>query len=137
MCHASLHNKANAAQPGSRSWPPTDTTSSSSAPVREAVRSPIDWRPQASEYSYWSAAISCRARSKIGTLRRSFSNRNTKPRRPGTNGRPFQPGIHYYVGGNTKFCGAVLFRLRKEDFGEIRHHGGISPAWPLGYEDFE
>ena len=52
-------------------------------------------------------------------------------------GKQFHPGIHYYVGGNTKVYGAVLFRLRKEDFGEIRHHGGISPAWPLSYEDFE
>jgi choline dehydrogenase-like flavoprotein len=33
--------------------------------------------------------------------------------------------------------GAALVRLRKEDFGEVKHHGGISPAWPLGYEDFE
>ena len=52
-------------------------------------------------------------------------------------GKEFHPGIHYYVGGNTKVYGAVLFRLRKEDFGEIQHHGGISPAWPLSYEDFE
>src|SRR6516164_2401370 len=55
----------------------------------------------------------------------------------GKDGRAFHPGIHYYVGGNTKFYGAALFRLRKEDFGEIRHHGGISPAWPIGYADFE
>jgi choline dehydrogenase-like flavoprotein len=41
------------------------------------------------------------------------------------------------VGGITKFYGAALFRLRIEDFGEIRHKGGISPAWPIGYEDFE
>jgi len=52
-------------------------------------------------------------------------------------GRAFHPGIHYYVGGNTKFYGAALFRLRKEDFGEIVHHGGISPAWPIDYADFE
>ena len=52
-------------------------------------------------------------------------------------GHPFFPGIHYYVGGNTKMYGAALLRLRREDFGEIRHHGGMSPAWPLGYEDFE
>jgi choline dehydrogenase-like flavoprotein len=52
-------------------------------------------------------------------------------------GRPFHPGIQYYVGGNTKVYGAALLRLRREDFGEIRHHGGISPAWPLTYEDFE
>ena len=52
-------------------------------------------------------------------------------------GKGFQPGIHYYVGGQTKFYGAALYRLRKEDFGELRHHDGISPAWPVPYEDFE
>ena len=51
-------------------------------------------------------------------------------------GQAFHPGQHYYVGGQTKFYGAILFRLRERDFGEIRHHGGISPAWPLSYEDF-
>lgn len=55
----------------------------------------------------------------------------------GKDGRAFHPGIHYWVGGNTKVYGAALFRLRKEDFGEIRHKGGISPAWPLGYDEFE
>ena len=52
-------------------------------------------------------------------------------------GNSFQPEVNYYVGGNTKFYGAALFRLRPEDFGEIRHHGGISPAWPIGYDDLE
>ncbi len=52
-------------------------------------------------------------------------------------GKEFFPGIHYFVGGNTKFYGSALFRLRKEDFGELRHAGGISPAWPVSYEDFE
>ncbi len=51
--------------------------------------------------------------------------------------KEFTPEQNYYVGGNTKFYGAALFRLRPEDFGEVRHHGGISPAWPLSYEDFE
>ena len=46
------------------------------------------------------------------------------------NGNEFHPGIHYFVGGNTKFYGAALFRLRQEDFGALRHAGGISPAWP-------
>ncbi len=50
-------------------------------------------------------------------------------------GQPFTPHMHYWVGGNTKMYGAVLFRLRREDFGEIRHHGGLSPAWPISYED--
>ena len=52
-------------------------------------------------------------------------------------GKVFHPGIHYYVGGNTKFYGAALLRFRKEDFGEVRHHGGISPVWPITYEDLE
>src|SRR5919205_2869746 len=51
-------------------------------------------------------------------------------------GKPFHPGQHYYVGGQTKMYGAILFRLRERDFGEVRHHGGVSPAWPLSYEDF-
>jgi choline dehydrogenase-like flavoprotein len=53
------------------------------------------------------------------------------------NGLAFHPGIHYYVGGNTKVYGAALLRMRREDFGEIKHHGGISPAWPIGYEVLE
>ena len=52
-------------------------------------------------------------------------------------GNEFSPEQNYYVGGNTKFYGAALFRLRPEDFGIIQHHGGLSPAWPLSYEDFE
>jgi choline dehydrogenase-like flavoprotein len=52
-------------------------------------------------------------------------------------GRPFQPQIHYFVGGATKLYGAALYRLRKEDFGELRHHDGISPAWPISYDDLE
>src|SRR5262245_624473 len=52
-------------------------------------------------------------------------------------GEPFAPGVKYLVGGNTKVYGAALFRLRPDDFKALRHRGGISPAWPLGYEDFE
>jgi choline dehydrogenase-like flavoprotein len=55
----------------------------------------------------------------------------------GKDGRAFHPGIHYWVGGNTKMYGAALFRLRQQDFEPIRHHGGLSPAWPVGYEVFE
>jgi choline dehydrogenase-like flavoprotein len=50
---------------------------------------------------------------------------------------PLHPHTNYYVGGNTKFYGAALFRLRREDFGELRHEGGLSPAWPIGYDDLE
>jgi len=52
-------------------------------------------------------------------------------------GEPFAPQVHYYVGGATKLYGAALYRLRAEDFGELRHHDGISPAWPIGYDDME
>jgi choline dehydrogenase-like flavoprotein len=52
-------------------------------------------------------------------------------------GQPFHPGQHYYVGGQTKVYGAILFRLRERDFGEVKHHGGVSPVWPLSYQDFE
>ena len=53
------------------------------------------------------------------------------------NGKPFQPGVHYWVGGATKLYGAALYRLRKEDFGVLNHHDGISPAWPIAYEELE
>ena len=52
-------------------------------------------------------------------------------------GKPFQPQVHYNVGGATKLYGAALYRLRPQDFGEIRHVDGLSPAWPLAYDDFE
>ena len=52
-------------------------------------------------------------------------------------GKPFQPQVHYFVGGATKMYGAALYRLRPGDFGEIRHVDGVSPAWPLSYDDFE
>jgi len=61
----------------------------------------------------------------------------TKERWHDKDGRELHPHTNYYVGGNTKFFGAALFRLRKEDFGEIRHHGGMSPAWPISYDDME
>jgi choline dehydrogenase-like flavoprotein len=53
------------------------------------------------------------------------------------NGKPFQPGVHYFVGGATKMYGAALYRLRKEDFSELKHYDGISPAWPISYEEME
>ena len=52
----------------------------------------------------------------------------------GADGEPFQPYTHYCVGGNTKFWGSVLYRLRREDFGEIDHGDGVSPAWPISYD---
>jgi choline dehydrogenase-like flavoprotein len=53
------------------------------------------------------------------------------------NGKQFQPGVHYFVGGATKMYGAALYRLRKEDFSERKHQDGISPAWPISYDELE
>ncbi|HEX4716963.1 MAG TPA: GMC family oxidoreductase [Thermoleophilaceae bacterium] len=53
------------------------------------------------------------------------------------NDKAFQPQIHYFVGGATKLYGAALYRLRAEDFGELQHHDGVSPAWPISYDELE
>ena len=50
-------------------------------------------------------------------------------------GTEFRPYTHYCVGGNTKFWGSVLYRLRRQDFGELEHMDGVSPAWPIDYEE--
>ena len=55
----------------------------------------------------------------------------------GKDGSSFKPGLHRYVGGNSKVYGAALFRLRERDFEEVQHPGGVSPAWPVGYDEFE
>jgi choline dehydrogenase-like flavoprotein len=52
-------------------------------------------------------------------------------------GHPFLPYMHYGVGGNSKFWGSVLYRLRREDFGEVPHADGVSPAWPIDYETLQ
>jgi choline dehydrogenase-like flavoprotein len=61
----------------------------------------------------------------------------TKEKWRDRDGKELHPHTNYWVGGNTKFYGAALFRLREKDFGEIRHHGGVSPAWPISYADLE
>jgi choline dehydrogenase-like flavoprotein len=52
-------------------------------------------------------------------------------------GKAFKPKQHYYVGGNTKMYGAILFRFRERDFDAVEHVDGVSPAWPIGYADLE
>src|SRR6187200_1074185 len=49
-------------------------------------------------------------------------------------GLEFVPYMHYGVGGNTKFWGSVLYRLRREDFEDTEHADGVSPAWPISYD---
>jgi choline dehydrogenase-like flavoprotein len=52
-------------------------------------------------------------------------------------GREFRPYTHYCVGGNTKFWGSVLYRLRPQDFEQVEHLEGVSPAWPIDYATLE
>jgi choline dehydrogenase-like flavoprotein len=68
-----------------------------------------------------------------------FDARRYKPDETwyGADGKPFHPGVHYFVGGNTKVYGAALPRLRREDFGALEHEGGTSPAWPITYDQLE
>jgi len=58
----------------------------------------------------------------------------TKERWLDERGRAFSPYTHYNVGGNTKFWGSVLYRLRREDFQAVEHSDGVSPAWPIDYD---
>lgn len=51
-------------------------------------------------------------------------------------GKAFHPGLHRFVGGNSKVYGAALFRLRERDFERLQHADGISPEWPLKYDVF-
>lgn len=55
----------------------------------------------------------------------------------GSDGEKFLPGNYYYVGGNSKFYGAVMFRYRVEDFRPRRHLQGASPGWDMSYDDLE
>jgi choline dehydrogenase-like flavoprotein len=52
-------------------------------------------------------------------------------------GKEFNPGIHYYVGGNTKMYGGAMMRLRERDFEDLEHEDGLAPAWPIRYGDLE
>ncbi|MFB2834946.1 GMC oxidoreductase [Floridanema evergladense] len=52
-------------------------------------------------------------------------------------GHLIHPGTGYFVGGNTKVYGGALFRWRDRDFEQVIHKDGISPEWPLKYQDFE
>ncbi|TGQ63570.1 MAG: GMC family oxidoreductase [Mesorhizobium sp.] len=55
----------------------------------------------------------------------------------GTDGDTFLPGNYYYVGGNSKFYGAVMYRYRLEDFLPRPHMDGASPGWPITYNELE
>lgn len=52
-------------------------------------------------------------------------------------GEVLNPGNYAFVGGNTKFYGAVLLRYRAEDFAPLKHLEGTTPGWPFPYADLE
>jgi choline dehydrogenase-like flavoprotein len=52
-------------------------------------------------------------------------------------GKPFHPSIYHVVGGCTKVYGAALPRFRREDFGVLESEDGVSPAWPVTYDELE
>ena len=43
-------------------------------------------------------------------------------------GKELHPHTNYYVGGNTKFYGAALFRLRQQDFGGSDAHRPVATS---------
>ena len=87
-------------------------------------------------FSSSSAAISFRRKPRTGTPKRSGSTFAIRRRSAGStnSGHEFRPYTHYNVGGNTKFWGSVLYRLRREDFQPLEHMEGISPGWPIDYD---
>jgi choline dehydrogenase-like flavoprotein len=54
-----------------------------------------------------------------------------------SDGREFAPGLHYFVGGNSKVYGSILFRLRERDFNGVQHPDGVAPEWMVKYDEFE
>ena len=110
----------------------------SSAAAPAVDRSFTGWRRPGSGFCCWSAATICRARPPTGFADRVRRRRLSGARNLVRRGRrSFHPGLHYYVGGNSKVYGAALFRMRQRDFEDIIHQDGVSPAWPLKYEAFE
>ena len=61
-----------------------------------------------------------RCLSTVGTFPRPWHD---------SDGKAFQPQVHYFVGGATKLYGTALYHLRPQDFGELQHVDGVSPAW--------
>ena len=114
-------------------------TSSSSAPARAAAR----WRADLAPFGKRILLL-----ERGGWLPREKQNWNaedvfvenryvSKDIWYDKDGKPFQPGVYYHVGGATKMYGAALYRLRERDFGELRHQDGLSPAWPISYAELE
>ena len=114
------------------------TTSSSSAPAPAAARSRGTWRLRQEDPAARARRLAAARAAELARADVFVDNRYVSADTwYDGDGKPFQPQIHYFVGGATKLYGAALYRLRAEDFGELRHHDGISPAWPISYDAME
>ena len=52
-------------------------------------------------------------------------------------GKQFQPQVHYFRRWGDQALRGCPLPAAAADFGELKHVDGTSPAWPLGYADFE
>ena len=101
------------------------------------------WRPAsrrpARGFSFSSAAHGFATAPKRATPAPSFSAAFFAPHETWLDGagQPFNPGNYYYVGGNSKLYGAVLFRYRARDFEPVAYRDGATPGWPFSYEELE
>ena len=116
----------------------TATTSSSSARARAAGRGAAAGADRQAHPAARARRLPAARARELGH-QAVFVEAATRRAKPGSrsNGDSFHPGLHYFVGGNSKVYGAALLRLRERDFGEVRHVDGVSPAWPLEYDVFE
>ena len=113
--------------------------SSSSAVDPAAGPPPPPWRLPGRRFCCWNAATICPGSGTTGTPRLSSARGKYVADETfyDIDDHTFHPELHYFVGGNSKVYGAALFRLAPHDFADVRHPGGIAPAWPLDYEDLE
>ena len=83
--------------------------------------------------------ISCRGKWTTGTRGRCSSRESTYPPTPGSTpmaSRSNHRSTTSSVAPPSSMA-RPLYRFRPQDFGDLQHVDGVSPAWPLGYDDFE
>ena len=106
---------------------------------RVGERSPTPWRPPASGFCCSSAATSSRGRWRTGSPSRCSSTAATSRPTPGTTPTaPRSSRRSTTSSGARPSCTAPRCTgSGPQDFGEIEHVDGVSPAWPFSYDDME
>ena len=115
------------------------TTSSSSAPVRAEVRSHGTSPPRASASCCSSAATGFHVRRRTGRRSPCSWTTATSHPTPGTTTRASRssPGSTTTSAARRSSTALRSTGSRQEDFGELQHHDGVSPAWPISYDELE